>query len=255
MSDEMHWETEIPAWTGNYEIDATIKIFIDQMASKLDIFDIKKILGDVENLAAAIAEAIANANQALLNAIKGIAGTTDDILKEIGDILKGKWDKIDSNEEELASLQDAMQELLGVIGYGNFYMNKTHTWSLKEERMKYDQKIGPLVGCRLDNQGIILESKGLWEISAQTWFDYYAIGVKGVSLQVRVFAPNGSLIATRSATGNSGDAISLYTEVPVVVPTAGYRVEIWASSALGRGILGGSARNGVSVKKISQEED
>ncbi|KIM14399.1 hypothetical protein QV65_32490 [Rhodococcus erythropolis] len=38
-------------------------------------------------------------------------------------------------------------------------------------------------------------------------------------------------------------------------PSAGYYVELWLNAAVGRGVYGGSEWNGLSVSKISTEEN
>lgn len=160
-------------------------------------------------------------------------------------------------QSELAGLQSRTQKLEGVIGYAHAYANGGISLSLGSVKYPMSNQIGPVVGATMTNGAFILGSKGLWVSDAHMSFDYYNIpfGVTKISLSIRVYAPNGSLHAIRTARDDTDQDGTLTVHMPFTVPSAGYYVELWINAAVGRGVFGGSEWNGLSVNKISTEEN
>ncbi|MFE5790589.1 hypothetical protein [Rhodococcus erythropolis] len=158
-------------------------------------------------------------------------------------------------QAELAGLQSRTQKLEGVIGYAHAYATGGISMSLGSVKYSMSNQIGPVVGATMTNGGFVLGSKGLWVADAHMSYDYYTIpfGVTKVSLSIRVYAPNGSLHAIRTARDDSDQDGTLTVHMPFTIPSAGYTVEMWINAALGRGVFGGSEWNGLSVSKISTE--
>lgn len=162
---------------------------------------------------------------------------------------------IDAQQVELAGLQSRTQKLEGVIGYAHAYASGGISMSLGSVKYSMSNQIGPVVGATMTNGGFILGSKGLWVADAHMSYDYYTVpfGVTKISLSVRVYAPNGSLHAIRTARDDSDQDGTLTVHMPFTVPSAGYYIEMWINAALGRGVFGGSEWNGLSANKISTE--
>lgn len=154
---------------------------------------------------------------------------------------------------ELAGLQDRTQELEGVIGYAHAYANGGISLALGSVKYPMSNPIGRVVGATMTNGSFILGSKGLWVADGQATFDFLNIGVKKISLTLKVYAPNGSEHFKRTSVFDTGEQNTRAVHMPFTVPSAGYYVELWVNAAIGRGVFGGSEWNGLSVSKISTE--
>lgn len=190
----------------------------------------------------------------VLNLIGGAVGEAiTNVTNFFNDLFDGLDGRVGTHDTELAGLQDKTQKLEGVIGYGHAYSTASISLSLGSVRYGMTNTIGPTVGVTWPNGAVYLGSKGLWIADAQVTLDVYAVGAQEVELGIKVFAPNGSLHAQRYSRFNTGETITLAVHMPFTVPSAGYYVELWVNAAIGRGIFGGSAWNGLSVNKISME--
>ncbi|MDV6275317.1 hypothetical protein R3Q06_17615 [Rhodococcus erythropolis] len=158
-------------------------------------------------------------------------------------------------QTELAGLQSRTQKLEGVIGYAHAYANGGTSLSLGSVKYPMSNQIGPVVGATMTNGSFILGSKGLWVADGQATFDFLNIGVKKISLTLKVYAPNGSEHFKRTSIFDTGEQNTRAVHMPFTVPSAGYYVELWVNAAIGRGVFGGSEWNGLSVSKISTEEN
>lgn len=156
-------------------------------------------------------------------------------------------------QTELAGLQDRTQELEGVIGYAHAYANGGISLALGSVKYPMSNPIGRVVGATMTNGSFILGSKGLWVADGQATFDFLNIGVKKISLTLKVYAPNGSEHFKRTSLFDTGEQNTRAVHMPFTVPSAGYYVELWVNAAIGRGVFGGSEWNGLSVSKISTE--
>ena len=166
-----------------------------------------------------------------------------------------RWNQVDDHDETIIDLQDKTQELLDVVGYGCSYMNTTTSTDFKgtKKKMAFATQVGPIVGCTMDGYGYVLGSQGLWRADLQMTFDVYAIGVKDIDMDIRVYAPDGSLFDQQLFPDNTGSRVSRTNVYSFIVPSAGYKVYAYAQCALGRKILGGTGRSGFYVTKISGE--
>lgn len=156
-------------------------------------------------------------------------------------------------QTELAGLQDRTQVLEGVIGYAHAYADGGISLSLGSVKYPMSNQIGRIVGATMTNGSFILGSKGLWVADGQASFDSYAVGVKAISVTLKVYTPSGSEYFKRSSVFDTGAQNTRSVHMPFTVPSAGYYVELWVNAALGRGVFGGSEWNGLSVSKISTE--
>ena len=183
------------------------------------------------------------------DAVKGISAPTSGPLKDIMDAITGKAEQAD-----LAALQSRTQSLEGVVGYAHAYCTGGFSMTTGAMAVPMTVQIGPSTGATVSGLGsIFLNSKGLWVADAQITVDYLNIGVVYTNMEIRVYAPNGTLYAQRYAEADSGEKETLSVHMPFTVPTSGYYVQVWANAALGRGIKGGSVWNGLSVDKRSTE--
>ncbi|MGB6182384.1 MAG: hypothetical protein WBF79_14170 [Rhodococcus sp. (in: high G+C Gram-positive bacteria)] len=162
----------------------------------------------------------------------------------------------DEHTSLIDDLQDKTQNLAGVIGYGCSTQTGAQGGAGGGKFvLPFTTQIGPIVGVTRSTNGFVLGSKGLWRVDAMQFFDFYTLGSNQVDMDIRVYAPDGSLFLQRFNHNENAGANTLTSLVSFVVPAAGYRVEVWAQAALGRGILGGNAYSSLNVTKISDETD
>lgn len=166
----------------------------------------------------------------------------------------GQWAQ--AKQEDISTLQSKTQKLEGVIGYGHSYSDGGQSPAIAGDiRIPVDRQIGALVGATIVNGSIYLASRGLWIADGQLSFEgYTTLGSTYFNVQIRVYAPNGTLHFQRIAEAVTGERETLTVHVPFTVPDPGYYVELWANAAFGRGIRGGSVWNGMSVDKRSTEK-
>lgn len=183
----------------------------------------------------------------------------DNPVTGLRDLLEKHRNNIKQQEENLAALQDTTQELLGVIGYGNTTNEYIKTTTTKNyHHLPQTTQIGPMVGCSINTEGdLVLESRGLWFIAAQTTFDWFAVtGIASqVSNKIDVYDPDGNLYATKAAYDGTTRLATPTILMPVTVKTPGYTVKLSVSGGLGRGVMGGASKSTLSVDKRSQETD
>lgn len=159
--------------------------------------------------------------------------------------------------QDLANLQDRSQKLEGVIGYAHSYSSGGLHTGNQDLFIPCDQPVGPSVGVTVANNRFTLNSRGLWEANGQVGFEAGGGLVQNnyVNAQIRVYAPDGTLFAQRISESVEESEHTRSVSLPFVVPTSGYRVELWCWVGLIRGIKGGSVFNGLSVNKISTETE
>lgn len=159
-----------------------------------------------------------------------------------------RWDQVDD-------LQDETQKLLGVIGYGCWYAESDITDFVSASKVDFDQQIGPAVGCSNSGSGTVtLESKGLWRIDALINVDSRIFGDSNVQMEIRVYQPDGTTLhSSKLWRGIDDGRITMQNIMSVVVPTSGYKVEVWVLAGTVRLMRSGINYNGLNVTKVSDE--
>lgn len=172
---------------------------------------------------------------------------------------------------KINNMQDQLQVLQGIIGYGSWVMSNNHYLNLvtgpADRVPQFDAQQGPKVGVELytdpllGNKKILrLQSRGLWEIKAQTKARRtgYTGGDK-VYLDIVVRWPDGSEYYRRAADAialkdNGGDGeITLKGDLFVVTRAPGFTVHVELFTERWRWFYGGSLWSGLSVLKHSSE--
>ena len=164
-----------------------------------------------------------------------------------------RWGQMDKQAEDLGKLQDQTQYLLGVLGYAHSYATSELSLTLGDMKRPMTNQIGRAIGVQFVNGAFVLQTRGLWVADAHQTFDEYLVGSQGIWCGIRVYSPSGALFAERYTHATESQASTLTVHLPFTVPAPGYRVEMWVHAALGRGIWGGSANAGLSVKKEDTE--
>lgn len=169
------------------------------------------------------------------------------------------------------TMQNQLQVLQGVIGYGSWVMSQNIFIGLNQGDLgvripNFDAPQGPKVGCELytdplvGNRRIVkLLSRGLWEIKAQTKARNTGYtGNDKIFLDIVIRRPDGTEYYRRAAdaladkdTGD-GEAV-VQNSLFVVVPAPGYTVHTEIFTGRWRWFYGGSLWSGLSVLKHSSE--
>lgn len=168
----------------------------------------------------------------------------------VGDILGF----LGTHDQQIEDLQDKTQELAGVIGYGCL-TSVGASGSGGKQVAPFSSQIGPAVGVTRSANGWVLGSKGLWRADAMQFFGNYTLGFNQIDMDIRVYAPDGSLFLQRFNHNENAGSATLTSLVSFVVPTAGYRVEVWEQAAVGRGMFAGNSYSSLNVTKISDETE
>ncbi|WP_415395225.1 hypothetical protein ACMTN4_07595 [Rhodococcus globerulus] len=173
-------------------------------------------------------------------AIRGLGSFGPGPLKDIRD---GQLDIIDRS--------DLLSPLLD---YGTAYMNTANGFS-NVGQANFSNQIGPMQGCHITNGRIILEEEGLWDIRAALWFGSVGFGLGGgVGWNVRVLKPDGSIYSEKMEYFDTDKEQSALSTSSVVVPGANYQVQVYVTViAATRSIIGGPARNRLTVQHISRD--
>lgn len=172
-----------------------------------------------------------------------------------------RWNQVDAHEDSITDLQDKTQALEGVIGYGCRYMSSSPGITTSPEVMPFNTQVGPAVGVTLLSGGRFqLDSKGLWRMEAQTYFQTAKLCPPRCFMDIVIRAPGGAEFTRLKAMASTDDGVTVTNVMPVVVPAAGYTAEVqaWTSAIplLGgnlRSIAGGFTNTRFSVFKISDE--
>lgn len=177
----------------------------------------------------------------LAKAIKGIGNFGPGPLRDIRD---GQLD-----------LNNRTGLLSPLLDYGSAYAN-TVAGIFNKGQVGFTNQIGPMQGCRLVNGRIRLGDQGLWDIRCQLWIDSIAVVSGMVEWEIRVLRPDGSTFSFQRTRLDSRDIFSSTNITSVVVPDAGYQVQIFITEmAPGRGAIGGPGLNRLTVQHISRRTD
>jgi len=188
-------------------------------------------------------------------AISGIASGINNFLDDAARALGSLFGTVQTHDEQIIDLQDKTQVLEDIIGYGCAYMNNNTQWSVfqSSRAVHFDRQVGPIVGATMDGTGFVLQSKGLWRADCQMTFDVYAVGNYAIDMDIVVLDPAGNVFARKNYHDVNSNYVTRTNIFSFVVPSAGYKVQVWSASGAGRGQLGGPVRTGFNVTKISGE--
>ncbi|OZF28710.1 hypothetical protein [Rhodococcus sp. 14-2483-1-2] len=158
---------------------------------------------------------------------------------------------------DLANLQGRTQRLEGVVGYAYSYLSGGLHTGNQDLFIPCDRPVGPSVGVTVADNRFTMNSRGLWVANDQLGFEPGGGLVQNnyVNVQIRIYAPDGSLFAHRISESTECSAHTRTVQMPFVVTSAGYRCEMWGWVGLIRGIKGGSGWTGLSLRRISTETE
>lgn len=182
-----------------------------------------------------------------MEAITGIlGGTLGDLDRWSNDIVDGQL-ALNESVDLLSPLQD----------YGSCYA-KGVGGLVTMGKVPFNQQIGPMTGCHLASNGIVLDDKGLWDIRARLWFSYTLSPLNGViNWEIRIVKDSdGSIFSVQRDQVEDTAVNSREINTTVVIPSAGYRAEVWVTNlAAARAVQGGSELNRLTAQHITRSTD
>lgn len=194
----------------------------------------------------------------LLNALNGVGGgVLGGALSGIADLFSARWGQVDSLADGQEALNERADLLSALEDFGAVYAPGSGG-ILNTGKIPFNQQIGPMKGCHRASNGIVLDEPGLWKIDCRSAFSFtISPGGGEVAWQVRVVNDStGAVFSTRVDQFNDMSSQTRQMSFPIVVPTAGYRVEAHVTTLIvGRALQGGPAWNGLSAHHISHSTE
>ncbi|MGM5069833.1 hypothetical protein EU244_033965 [Rhodococcus qingshengii] len=192
----------------------------------------------------------------MLDGLGGIAAWANKTRAEYEADILGKvvesTEKITEFRDGQLDINDRVDLLSPLQDYGSAYAN-TQAGIFNKGQVGFTNQIGPMQGCRLVSGRIVLDDRGLWDIRCQLWIDWTSLDGM-VEWEIRVLRPDGSTFSFQRTRLNSKDIFSSTNITSVVVPDAGYQVQIFITEmAPGRGAIGGPGLNRLTVQHISRD--
>ncbi|MGW8538827.1 hypothetical protein ACWGK5_32400 [Rhodococcus qingshengii] len=143
--------------------------------------------------------------------------------------------------------------LEGVRGYGAAYMTSNPAVVAGATRMPFSGQLGPLKGVQvLAGGGLLLESEGLWQISATTLAKSTVFGGGDETVMyLSVRKPGGGVIFSEipDVKRPGGARLTHHVTAPFVIPEPNYEVHVWVTSAKWRNFAGGTWYSRLSAIK------
>lgn len=185
-------------------------------------------------------------------------------------------DKSMADKAAIIDMQNRQQILEGIIGYGSWVASQNLFITFDQNNpgmrtMSFDHQVGPSVGVGLvtdssqaNKKVQRLNSKGLWQVIAQTRARNTAFsGDHKVYLDIVVKRPNGAEYYRKSmdavavappTVGLGGDGqVTLQLNVMFTVPDPYYTVHVELFTGKWRWFYGGSQWSGLTILKHSSE--
>lgn len=149
-------------------------------------------------------------------------------------------------------LNGRLDLLEGVQGYGAAYMTSNPA-VVTVTRMPFTGQLGPLKGVRiLASGGLLLETKGLWQISATTLAKSTPFGGGDETVMyLSIREPGGGVIFSEipDVKRPGGARLTHHVTAPFVIPEPNFEVHVWVTSAKWRNFAGGTSYSRLSAIK------
>lgn len=190
--------------------------------------------------------------------LQGVTEGLSGIAEAVAGLFGLRWAQVDNHENNLIDLEDRTQSLEGVITYGALYCPNDISPTTTLTRAPFYGVIHNGYGVTYTNNGIRINSKGLFRVDAQMYYSWVQFSGDGCYMDIVVHAPNGSEYSRKSAIARTQGTVTVTNSHTFVVPSSGYHVSVEVStdaSPIGatRVILGGRGFTSLTVNKWSTE--
>ncbi len=188
----------------------------------------------------------------LVKALQGVYAGAIGWLNSLSSMFAGKWDQLETVTDGQLELNDRVDLLSPLQDYGSCYASGSGNL-INTGRVPFNKQIGPMIGCHLDSNGIVLEEEGLWDIRARLAFSW-TIGGGAQTWRIRVYRPDGSLFSEQLDYSSESNENTREMNTSVVVPAPNYRVEVWITALIAlRATIGGPQHNRFTVQHITRD--
>lgn len=151
------------------------------------------------------------------------------------------------------AIKDLVSRLSPLEEYASAFMPSTEgVW--QGGRLPFTEVLVGSQGATPDGGSFVLNDYGMWRIDCQIWPSNYVVGsLSQVDWEVRVLRPDGSVYHRKRSRHIDTDSLPDKLTTTVVVPAAGYSVEVQVTSiAPLRGMRGGADRTHLTVHHINR---
>lgn len=201
--------------------------------------------------------ALTNMFEGLLgNVLQGITAGLAAPFAFLADLMNLRWDQVDRIDDGQVEMNDRVDLLSPLQDYGSCFAAGQGDL-INTGRVPFNQQIGPMVGCHLASNGIVLDDQGLWDIRARLRFSFTVSPINTwLAWEIRVYAPNNSLFSAQLDEVSDMNSNTREMNTTVVVPGPGYRAEVWITNlAPVRATQGGPRNNRFTVQHITRSTD
>ena len=157
--------------------------------------------------------------------------------------------------------QDEVQEdielLSNLLDYGSCYAPNDNTRVHGNGYVNFSKQIGPMRGCHLEGDRLVLDHEGLWDIRAHVVMDAY-IGLLDsgsfANISTQVYTDTGEPYSIQTFAVSGGQTTSAAIISSVVVPRPGFYVRVYVENPIKRrGILAGPRWSRLTAQHITDE--
>lgn len=163
------------------------------------------------------------------------------------------FQRTQSAMDQQVLINDRVELLGSLLDYGATFMDALSGFNVSG-RMPFNKQIGPMKGVTLlPNGRMRLDSPGQWNLYSQITVDWLPILDPNVTLVSCVRDTRGKEYSVKEVRDASNWVMTLSAFHPVVVPAAGYTVEVEAKFSVLRKVLGGAKYNHLVAQHISSK--
>lgn len=154
-------------------------------------------------------------------------------------------------------VQDDINLLSNLLDYGSCYAPKDSTRLHGSGYVNFSKQIGPMRGCHLEDDKLVLDREGLWDIRAHVSIDGYitlADSATFALVTTEVYDDEGQLYSKQTFSVNGAQAASAAIISSVVAPRPGFYIRVYVNNpATRRGILAGPEWSRLTAQHIANE--
>lgn len=171
---------------------------------------------------------------------------TGSIFTPVQQAFKDRQDEVQNDIDLLSNLLD----------YGSCYAPNDKTRVHGNGYVNFSKQIGPMRGCHLEGDRLVLEHEGLWDIRAHVVMDAVISVLSGAfaNISTRVYTDTGEPYSEQTFAVSGTQTISAAIISSVVVPRPGFYVRVYIENPIDRrGILAGPRWSRLTAQHISDE--
>lgn len=121
-------------------------------------------------------------------------------------------------------------------------------------RIPFNYQIGPYQNVSNENNALVLNDKGLWDLRCQVTCSWTAaVWNADIRVYLQVLRPDNTVYSQQSYYMSTTNSVTIPVVSSVVIPEAGYQVVVWVVADGGRGWWSGPEWTRLTVQHISRK--